>query len=239
MSKLLMFWCWLMLTLTAIVDHLRKLYGPPPKQKISDPFEMILWELSAELATDEKRGGAFAALKTHIGTHPKEIAAAPPLKVVEVARLGGMEPERRARRMQDAAALALAKYGGDLRSILKLPLAQAKKALRKFPSVGEPGAEKILMLTRSYPLLSLESNGLRVLRRLGFGEERKDYSAIYRSVQEHLAPQVAAAGYDTLIAAHKLLRRHGQELCKTARPLCSQCPLLRDCPSGAGILACR
>jgi endonuclease-3 len=134
--------------------------------------------------------------------------------------------------MQDAAVIAMQyamQYGGDLRSILKLPLKEAMKALRKFPSVGEPGAEKILMLTRSYPLLSLESNGLRVLRRLGFGQERKDYSATYRAVQDDIAPQVAVAGYDTLIAAHKLLRRHGQELCKTARPLCPQCPLERDC----------
>jgi len=220
-----------MLTLTAIVETLLDYYGPPAKPKIRDAFEMILWELSAELASDQKRGAAFTALKERIGTHPKQIAAAPPLQVVEVARLGGMEPERRARRMQDAAAIALAQYGGDLRPILKLPLADAKKALRKFPSVGEPGAEKILMLTRSYPLLSLESNGLRVLRRLGFGGEKKDYSATYRAVQDHIAPQVAAAGYDTLIAAHKLLRRHGQELCKTARPLCSQCPLERDCPT--------
>jgi endonuclease III len=219
-----------MLTLTTIVETLRDYYGPPPKHKIHDPFEMILWELSAELATDEKRGAAFTALKKRIGTRPKQIAAAPPLKVVEVARLGGMEPERRARRMQDAAVIAL-QYGGDSCSILKLPLKDAKKALRKFPSVGEPGAEKILMLTRSYPLLALESNGLRVLRRLGFGEEKKDYSATYRAVQDHIAPQVAAASYDTLIAAHKLLRRHGQELCKTARPLCSQCPLQRDCPT--------
>jgi endonuclease III len=219
-----------MVTLNAIVETLQEYYGPPAKHKIRDPFEMILWELSAELASDEKRGATFAALKKQIGTHPKKIAAAAPLKVVEVARLGGMEPERRARRMQDAAVIAL-QYGGDLRPILKLPLQEAKKALRKFPSVGEPGAEKILMLTRSYPLLSLESNGLRVLRRLGFGRHGKDYSATYRFVQEHIAPQIAVAGYDALIAAHKSLRRHGQELCKTARPLCSQCPLQRDCPA--------
>jgi endonuclease III len=225
-----------MLTLTTLVKTLRDYYGPLAKQKIRDPFEMILWELSAELASDRKRGAAFDALKKQIGTDAKKIAAAPPLKLVEIARLGGMEPERRARRMQDAAVIAL-QYGGDLRPILKLPIEAAKKALRKFPSVGEPGAEKILMLTRSYLVLSLESNGLRVLRRLGYGEERKDYSATYRAVQEDIAPQVAAADSDTLIAAHKLLRRHGQELCKTARPLCVQCPLVRDCPSGAGILA--
>jgi endonuclease III len=228
------------LTLPAIVENLREFYGPPAKQVLRDPFEIILWEMSAELASDAKRGAAFAALKKGIGTKPEQIAEAPPMKLVEITRLGGMEPERRAKRMQDAAALALAQHGGDLRAILRLPPKDAKKALRKFPSVGEPGAEKILMLMRSHPVLSLESNGLRVLRRLGFGEERKDYSATYRAVQEDLAPQIppaSKAGYDLLIAAHKLLRRHGQELCRTARPLCSQCPLERHCPAARAVSA--
>ncbi len=222
--------------LKAILKRLEDFYGPPPKQKLRDPFEMMLWEMSAELATDEKRGAAFQALKKRIGSTPKKIAAASPLEMVEVTKLGGMEPARRAKRMQDAAVLAIEEFGGNLRSILKRPLKDAVKALRKFPSVGGPGAEKILLLTRSYPLLALESNGLRVLRRLGYGppvssNDGKDYAAGYRAVREALAPQVAAAGFDTLIAAHHLLRRHGKELCKTSRPLCAKCPLARDCPS--------
>ena len=46
------------------------------------------------------------------------------------------------------------------------------------------------MLTRSYPLLALESNGLRVLLRLGFADEKKSYSASYRGVQQALAGQL-------------------------------------------------
>jgi endonuclease III len=215
------------MTLTTIVEKLAAYYGKPARPKITDPFELILWELSAELASDEKRGAAFDALKKRIGVKPQQILKAAPMKLVEITKLGGMEPERRARRMVDAAALAAEM---DLREVLKLPLKDAKKTLRKFPSVGEPMAEKILMLTRSYPVLSLESNGLRVLQRLGFAEARKDYTASYRAMQDALAPQLPP-DYPTLIAAHQLLRRHGRELCRTARPLCPQCPLERDCPT--------
>jgi len=215
------------MTLTAIVEKLAAYYGKPARPEITDPFEMILWELSAELASDEKRGAAFNALKKRIGIKPQQILKIAPMKLVEITKLGGMEPVRRARRMVDAAALAAEM---DLPKILKLPLKDAKKALRKFPSVGEPMAEKILMITHSYPVLSLESNGLRVLQRLGFAEVRKDYAASYRAMQEALAPQLPR-GYPMLIAAHKLLRRHGRELCKASRPLCAQCPLELDCPT--------
>ncbi len=58
-----------------------------------------------------------------------------------------------------------------------------RKRCKKFPRIGEPGAEKILLFSQSYPVLALESNGLRVLLRLGFGEERKNYSVSYKLAQ--------------------------------------------------------
>ena len=33
-----------------------------------------------------------------------------------------------------------------------------------------------------------------------------------------------------MIRAHQLLRRHGQELCKTNEPRCPRCPLAARCP---------
>jgi endonuclease III len=111
---------------------------------------------------------------------------------------------------------------------LTRPLAQAKKALKKFSGIGDPGAEKILLFSRTHLILALDSNGLRVLLRLGYGEERKSYSSTYRSAQEAVEGELKK-DFDWLIAAHQLLRRHGQELCKTARPLCSRCPVKSSC----------
>jgi endonuclease III related protein len=148
--------------------------------------------------------------------------------LVAVTRLGGMVPELRAQRLRQVAELTHWVFKDDLKSVLKKPLPQAKKDLKRFPSIGDPGAEKILMLTRSHPLLSLESNGLRVLLRLGFAEEKKNYSASYRGVQEALKDQLPP-DYDSLIAAHQLLRQHGQEQCKRSQPLCDTCPLQSSC----------
>jgi len=139
-----------------------------------------------------------------------------------------VQPEKRAARLRELALIAMNEFDGDVRSALRLPLPKATKALQKFPSIGEPGAEKILLFTRSYPVLGLESNGLRVLLRLGFGEEKKNYSASYRSVQKAINDQLGA-DYDWLIEAHLLLRQHGKELCKTNRPLCEKCPVKKTC----------
>jgi endonuclease III len=133
-----------------------------------------------------------------------------------------------AKKLRKCAQIALEEFDGDLRPVLKLPFPKAKKALQKFPGIGEPGAEKILLFSRTYPALALESNGLRVLLRLGFGEEKKSYSTTYRLVQR-AADEGLDKGCSWLIEAHLLLRRHGQELCKNSKPECRKCPLAPDC----------
>jgi endonuclease III len=180
------------------------------------------------LVDDEKRAAAFALLKKKVGTAAAQILKASNTELEEATRLGGMLPEVRALRLRQIAEVAHWIFKDDLKSVLKKPLAEARKALKKFPSIGGPGAEKILMLTRSHPVLALESNGLRVLLRLGFAEEKKSYSASYRGVQEALKTQLPA-DFESLIAAHQLLRQHGQELCKRTQPMCEGCPLKQQC----------
>jgi endonuclease-3 len=213
---------------TSIVSELQGYYGKPRPLKTADPLGLIIHENIAYLANDDKRDAAFDALRTDVGLKPTEILAASIEGLVNVARLGGIHAELRAARLKEIAHIVLNDFAGDLNSVLKLTLPRAKKALQKFPSIGAPGAEKILLFTRTHPLLALESNGLRVLLRLGFGQERKNYSAGYASVQEALRDQI---GNDCnfLIRAHQLLRRHGKELCRSSIPACEICPVRRWC----------
>src|SRR5438477_4156428 len=217
-----------MTKLSKIIARLAKFYGKPKSPFITDPFELILFENVAYLVSDERRAEAFELLRKTVGTRPHQILAADNNALLKVAEFGGMQPEKRAARLREIALIAMNEFGGGLNEALQLSLRKAKKALQKFPGVGEPSAEKILLFTRSYPVLALDSNGLRVLLRLGFGEEKKNYSASYRSVQEALSGQLPD-DYDFLIAAHQLLRQHGKELCKTNRPYCEKCPVRKDC----------
>jgi len=215
-------------SLQKIVGELQDTYGWPEPPKVTDPLGMILLENVAYLLSDERREQAFNALRERVGLTPPEILMAHDEILLEVAGLGGMRPAARVEKLRRIAQIALQEFDGDFDRILKQPLAKAKKSLKKFPGIGDPGAEKILLFSRTHPILALDSNGLRVLLRLGYGEERKNYSATYRSAQEAVESELKKdSGW--LIAAHQLLRRHGQEMCKTTRPLCSNCPLKSSC----------
>jgi len=215
-------------TFSKLVRALETHYGPPPPPPASDPLELILYESIGYLCDDDRRQAAFAALREQVGLKPAEILAAPIKSLVAIAKLGGIQPEIRARRLKEIALIVLNEFDGDLRNAVALPVAQAIRALKKFPSIADPGAEKILLFTRTYPRLGLESNGLRVLLRLGFGQENKNYSTSYRSVRAALADQMGD-DCDFLIKANQLLRQHGKQLCKTNVPDCPSCPLMRSC----------
>lgn len=75
--------------------------------------------------------------------------------------------------------------------------------------------------------VALDSNGLRVLLRLGYGAERKSYRA-YREVQAAAMAELPA-DCDTLVRAHLLLRTHGRTLCRATRPTGDGCPLRAGC----------
>jgi endonuclease-3 len=212
--------------LPKLIARLESHYGPQPKP-LSDPWHLILWENVAYLAEDDRRRQAFDILKKYVGLKPQQIVAASDDALLEVTR-HGILPKQFVKKLRDCARIMLDEFGGDLSAVLKLPLAKAKKALRKFPGIGEPGAEKILLFTKTHPVLALDSNGLRVLLRLGFGEENKNYAALYRSFQQAVASDMPGDAA-RLIATYQLLRRHGQELCRRSEPLCGQCPLAANC----------
>jgi endonuclease III len=144
-----------------------------------------------------------------------------------------MHADARAEKLIESARIAIEAHGGDLDAVIRESQAAGRRALKKYPGIGAPGADKILLFRGVAPSLALESNGLRVLVRLGFGREDKSYDKTYRSVQEAAAPEI---GEDLarLEALHLFLRAHGSAVCKRSKPLCGSCVFAGDCPSADG-----
>jgi endonuclease III len=214
-------------SLVGVIDRLESFYGRPDPPEVTDPLEMILFENIAYLAADAKRLAAWKEFRKRIGTKPARILAAAESELLRIARAGILAGDR-VEKVKNVAAIALEEFGGDLDEALDVSPGAARKALKKFPGIGAPAAERILLFSRREKVLAFDSNGLRVLLRLGYGKEAKSYAASYRSAQEATRPQWRN-DFDWLNSAHQLLRRHGQELCKRTRPLCERCPLTREC----------
>ena len=214
-------------TLGDAIELLREHYGPPPKLPTTDPFELVLLENVAYLASPARRREAFEQLKGLVGTSPTSLLKAKQ-KALESATARGILKTTFADKLRECASIALKKFDGDVAAAIQGPLDSAKRVLRYFPGVGEPGAEKILLFAGHHALLAPESNGLRALVRLGVIREESSYAKTYASAR------VAASGglpanVKVMQEAHLLLQQHGQTLCKRNAPRCEMCPLACGC----------
>ncbi len=144
-----------------------------------------------------------------------------------------MVPELRALRLKEIAARIKDEFGGDLHAALVGPIAQARKTLKTFPSIGDPGADRILLFAGIAPLATVPSNCPYVLVRIQQRLERENYGVTYREAQQAIAAEVPEK-FDARTRAYLLLKRHGQEICKRTKPKCAQCPVSASCAFFAG-----
>ena len=224
------------MALNKTIALLKRLYGEPEGPPARTPFELVIWENACYLLSDELRLEVFESLRKSVGLSAQAILKASDEVLLPLAKRGGMRPETRVFRWRQIAQITMSQFSGNLDSILAKPYPEAMKALRQFPNIGDPGAGRILLLCGMGSELPLESNGLRVLVRIGWGRLQRSYGATYRSVQDDLKPSLPRRA-ESLKEAHLLLRRHGKTLCKDKAPLCDRCPLSKACDYGAKILA--
>ena len=214
------------------LDTLEEHYGPQERPPPRKALDWVLWENAAYLVPDERRKAAYLALKKKTGLRAEGILALSREALRELAALGGMMPERRVEKWIAIAEEVRDEWGGQLESALKLPIARARRGLRRFPGIGAPGADKILLFTGTHAVPALESAGLRALVRSMGIEEAKSYSTTYRAAMSVLEP-LASQGCAGWVRAFSLLRRHGQTLCKDKGPACDECPLAETCPAAS------
>jgi len=214
------------ITLKTAVAKLAPLY-PAPKP-LGDPLAIMVWENVGYLVDDARRAELFAEFRKRIGLKAHEIANAPMMILSDIAKRGGMAPQKRAERLKEIGRLAISECDGDIVGALRaLPVTKARTLLKKFPAIGDPGADRVMLFAGIAPLPSVESNGLRTLVRLGFCEERKSYSQTYKVAVAALGE--GAPDADWLKRAYHVLREHGKTLCKRSAPICEPCPLDRVC----------
>jgi endonuclease III len=219
----------------AILAQLEAFYGEQSPVWPTDPYLFLVWWYCGYPASDAACAKGWESLNREIGVEPQTLLAATPAKLASALRPGGMVPELRAMRLKELAARVKDEFGGDLRAALAGPISEARKLLKKFHSIADPGADRILLFAGLAPVAAVPSNCPYVLVRILHGQERENYGVTYREAQQAIEAEVPAK-FDARIRAYLLLKRHGQELCKGKKPKCQECPLNARCSFFGGKL---
>jgi endonuclease-3 related protein len=211
-----------------VLDRLEEFYGPQEPTFPTDPYEFLVWWYCGYPASDAACSRGWANLTREVGIEPQKLLRAKPAKLSAALKSGGMLPEVRAERLKEVAKRVQDEFGGDLRATLVGPIPQARKKLKSFPSIADPGADRILLFGEISPIAAVPSNCVHVLDRILHTSESKNYSGAYRECQRALASELPET-VDARSRAYLLLKKHGQDTCKRTKPRCEICPVRSQC----------
>ena len=112
----------------------------------------------------------------------------------------------------------------DLKSV---GLKQAAKQIARFKQVNDFAVAWVVQRSLGGHAIPLDGPTFRVLRRLSVIEEADaDDMESVRGGIEHVIPKARGPEFTELMSIH------AKELCIDKAPLCAQCPLKTDCPTG-------
>lgn len=217
----------------ALLTVLESFYGKQEPWWPTDPYLFLVWWHCGYPASDATCAKGWHALNQEIGVEPGDILAASPSRLAKPLRAGGMVPDVRARRLHDIAARVTDEFQGDLAAALEGPADRARKILKTFPGIGDPGADRMLLWSGTAAVGAVPSNCPHVLVRIQHGPEGGDYGRTYREAQQAIEAEVPRT-FAARTRAYLLLKRHGQELCKRTKPKCPECPVSAACAYAAG-----
>lgn len=211
-----------------MLKQIEEFYGPQEPSFPVDPYEFLVWWYCGYPASDAACNKGWVKLKQEVGIAPEDLLAAKPAKLAAAIKDGGMVPELRAHHLKELAMRVKDEFGGDLRAALVGQLSNARKILKSFHSIADPGADRILLFAGIAPLAAVPSNCVHVAERILKGIEERNYSAAYRDAQRAIAAAVPEK-FDARTRAYLLIKKHGQDKCKRTRPKCGNCPVRAQC----------
>ena len=216
-----------------ILRQLESLYGKQEPCWPTDPYDFLVWWHCRYPASDTSCAKGWEKLNREVGVEPRQLLTAGAARLARVLKAGGMVPELRAMRLMEIAARIQDEYGGDLPAGLAGPLSKVRQALKRFPNIADPGADRILLFGGIAPVPAVPSNCPHVLVRIQRGQERENYGVTYREAQEAIEAEIPK-NFDARTRAYLLVKRHGQTVCKRSNPECEHCPISSSCAFFAG-----
>lgn len=196
-----------------ILAHLYRLYPDAHcALRFENPFQLLIATILSAQCTDvmvnRVTEGLFAKYPS-----VQALAAADIQTLEQDIRPTGFY-RNKAKSLLGCSQMLLREHGGQVpRSLAELV---------RLPGVGRKTANVVLGNVFGIPGMVVDTHVKRLARRFAWTEQ-SDPEKIERELCQ-LLPE------EHWVQTSHLLISHGRQLCKAPVPLCSQCPLLGDCP---------
>ena len=211
-------------TLTQVLRVLEKHYAPA-EPDVKPVLEQLLYAVLREGTTRELADVAYRTLQDRFFdwneirvSSPQEIASA-------LSGLPGAG-DKAPRVIGILQHVFETTFSYKIDDIDKKGLKHAAKQLGQFAEAGDFAVAWVVQRALGGHALPLDGPTLRVLRRLGVIDAEDQHLESLRSTLEHYVPKARGALFSDVVSLV------AKDYCWAENPDCTNCPLLKDCPTG-------
>lgn len=191
---------------------------PNPKTELTydGPFQLLAAVILSAQCTDARVNQVTPVLFKRFPT-AKKMMQGPASELEKIIHSCGFY-RAKTKSLMSMSKDIVEKFGGDIPDTLE--------ELVQLAGVGRKTASVVLNQAFDKPAIAVDTHVLRVSQRLGWAKT-KTPEKIEMELRELLPENLWAAVNGTLIL-------HGRKLCKARKPLCTECPVRKRCPSTFG-----
>ena len=177
-------------------------------------FQLLVATVLSAQCTDKRVNQVTPDLFSHY-PDARSMAQAEPDDVLEYIRSVSY-PNAKARHLVAMARALVADHAGEV--------PESHNELVKFPGVGQKTANVVEAVWFGHATMAVDTHVFRVAHRLGLvPKEATTPLKVEQYLMRHI-PQ------EDIPNAHHWLLLHGRYVCKSAKPLCADCPFDGFCP---------
>ena len=198
-------------------------FGIPKRNKKNpDPVDMLIGTILSQNTNDKNSYRAYQNLKAKYKNWG-EVAELPLIKINKAIKVAGLAKQK-SKSIKNV--LNELKKNGEisLKYLKKLDDKSVLNELTKFKGVGIKTAACVLLFSMKRNVCPVDTHVHRTLNRIGLVNTKspvKTFNELVGNIPEGIAHSF-----------HTNLIRLGREICKSSKPNCAGCPLLKNCKFG-------
>lgn len=209
----------------AAVDGVLRRRHRLPLWRSRDPLGTLVDTILSQHTSDTNRDRAFARLRARFPTW-EALYRASTAQIAAAIRPAGLARVKAPRIRAVLRRVARERGRLSLAFLRRWPRGRARAWLRSLPGVGPKTAAIVLQFALAKPAFAVDTHVDRVGRRLGLIPPRMSTE----DAHDWMEAVVPVSRYGPF---HRLLVRHGREVCAARRPRCEVCPVRRWCDYGS------
>jgi endonuclease-3 len=212
--------------LITVLDRLESAWGMenhPPDRSFGSPLDGLVATLLSQNTNDTNSEKAFYEMKRRWPSWEK-VAVTAVEELASAIRVAGLGPTKSAR-IREILSIVKHDFGDySLSALFSVPAEEARQYLTNLPGIGPKTAACVLAFELSVPAFPVDTHVARIVRRLGWFDQKQGPVEIQENMEEQVPPARQAGGHLNFIL-------HGRNVCHARKPFCLKCVLGDLCPS--------